>query len=132
MCAIQRVNGQDKRLKCLGMGYGSRCHAHLYECVVSRTAAGFFTLNSFLGVVYQKWSTSQITSSQLDRTVGCIGVNMGQHPCNSILQYEGVPDILYNKCMFWLCQKLKGYWDGIFNATSNITQVSILNKNINL
>jgi hypothetical protein len=47
MCAIQRVNGQDKRLQCLWTGYGSRCQAHQFECVKNWNAAGFFTLNSW-------------------------------------------------------------------------------------
>ena len=34
--------------------------------------------------VYQEWSTTQRTSSQLDRTVGSIRVNMGQHPCGTL------------------------------------------------
>jgi hypothetical protein len=33
--------------------------------------------------VCQKWSTTQRTSSQLDTTVGSIGVNMDQHPCGT-------------------------------------------------
>jgi hypothetical protein len=34
--------------------------------------------------VYQERSTTQNTSSQLDSTVGSIGVNMGQHPCGTL------------------------------------------------
>ena len=34
--------------------------------------------------VYQEWSTTQRTSSQLDTTVGSTGVNMGQHPCGML------------------------------------------------
>jgi hypothetical protein len=41
-CAIQRVNWQDKRFKCLWKGYGSRCQAHRFECVQNCNAAGFF------------------------------------------------------------------------------------------
>uniref|UniRef100_A0A4W5RCI8 Syntaxin-binding protein 5-like n=1 Tax=Hucho hucho TaxID=62062 RepID=A0A4W5RCI8_9TELE len=33
---------------------------------------------------YYKLSTTQRTSSQLDTTVGSIGVNMGQHPCGTL------------------------------------------------
>jgi hypothetical protein len=46
MCAIHRVNGHNKTLKCLWTGYGSRCKAHRF---VSRTAMllSFSTLNSF-------------------------------------------------------------------------------------
>ena len=74
MCAFHRVYGQDKILKCLLKGCGSRCQAHWF---VSRTAKllGFLTLNSFLCA--SEWSTTKRTSSQLDTTVGSVGVNMG-------------------------------------------------------
>ena len=64
MCAIQRVNGQDKILKCRGVVVGARCTG----LSLSRTAM-------LLG------STSQWTTSQFDTTVGSIGVNIGQDPC---------------------------------------------------
>jgi hypothetical protein len=54
---------------------------HWCEGVKNCNAAGLFTLNSFLCVQYQEWSTTQRTSSQLDTTVGSIGFNMVQHPC---------------------------------------------------
>ena len=41
MCAIQRVNGQDKIFKCLWTRYVSRCQAHRF---VSRTATLLFFL----------------------------------------------------------------------------------------
>ena len=79
VCAIQRVNGEDKRLKCLWNGYGSRCQAHRF---VSRTAPllGFslFTLNSFLCIKDgppPKWHQSNLTS---------IGVHMAQYPCGTL------------------------------------------------
>ena len=40
--------------------------------------------HSTVSCVYQQWSTTQRTSSQLDPTVGSIGVNMGQHPCGAL------------------------------------------------
>ena len=43
---------------------------------VSRTAA---LLGFSHSTVLREWSTTQKTSSQLDTTVGSIGVNMGQH-----------------------------------------------------
>ena len=43
MCAIERVNGQDKGFKCLCTGYGSRCHTHRFESVKNCNAAGVFT-----------------------------------------------------------------------------------------
>jgi hypothetical protein len=69
--------------------------------------------------VYEEWSTTQRTSSQLDKTVGSIGVNMGQHPCGTpstpcrghelrlfwgqkggATQYqEGVLNVFYTQCM---------------------------------
>ncbi|CDQ57070.1 unnamed protein product [Oncorhynchus mykiss] len=52
---------------------GKEIRLNLYDTAVSR--------------VYQEWSTTQRTSSQLDTTVRSIGVNMGQHPC--------VPNVLY-------------------------------------
>uniref|UniRef100_A0A8C8JM10 Peptidylglycine alpha-amidating monooxygenase n=1 Tax=Oncorhynchus tshawytscha TaxID=74940 RepID=A0A8C8JM10_ONCTS len=60
---------------------GSRCQAF-----VSRTAMllGFSRLPT-VSHVYQEWSTTQRTSSQLDTTVGSIGVDMGQHPCGTLL-----------------------------------------------
>ena len=81
MCAIQRLNGQDKRFKCLFTGYGSRCQAHRF---VSRTATLLGFSSSIVSHVYQEWSTTPRTSSQLDITVGSIGVNMGQHPCGML------------------------------------------------
>ena len=47
MCAIQKVNGRDKILRGLWMGYDSRCQAHRSECVKNCNAAVLFTLNSF-------------------------------------------------------------------------------------
>ena len=38
---------QNKRLKCLWIGYGSRCQVHRFECVKNCNTAGFFMLNSF-------------------------------------------------------------------------------------
>ena len=79
MCAIQRVNGQDK--KCLLTGYGSRCQAHRS---VSKTAMLLGFSHSTVSCVYQEWSSTQRTSSQLDTTMWSIGVNMGQHPCRML------------------------------------------------
>jgi hypothetical protein len=44
---------------------------------ITATLLGFSS--STVSCVYQEWSTTQRTSSQLDTTVGSIGVNMGQH-----------------------------------------------------
>ena len=50
---------------------------------VSRTVTLLGVSCSTVSCVYQEWSTTQTTSSQLDTTVVCIGVNMGQHPCGT-------------------------------------------------
>ena len=80
VCAIQRVNGKDKILKCLWTGYGSRCQVHRF---VSRTATLLGFSRSTVSCVYQEWTTTQWTSSQLDTTVWSIGVKMGHHPCGT-------------------------------------------------
>ena len=51
---------------------------------VSRTEILLFFLPSTVSLVYQEWSTTKRTSSQLDITVGSIGVNMGQHSCGML------------------------------------------------
>ena len=73
MCAIQKVNGQDKRLKCfwMVMVVGAR---RTGLCVKNCSAAGFFMLNSFLCV-----------SRMVHHPKGSIGVHMGQHPCGMLL-----------------------------------------------
>jgi hypothetical protein len=78
MCVIQRVNGQDKMLRCLWTGYGIRCQAHR---LVSRTVTLLGFSCSTVSCVFQEWSSTERPSSQLDTTEGSIGVNMGQHPC---------------------------------------------------
>jgi hypothetical protein len=51
---------------------------------VPRTATLMGFSSTTVSRVYQEWSTAQRTSSQLDTTVGIIGVNMGQHPCGML------------------------------------------------
>jgi hypothetical protein len=80
MCAIQRVNGQDKSAFERGMGVGARGTGFS----VSRTAPLLGFSRSTVSRVYEEWSTIQRTSSQLDTTVGSIGVNLGQHPCGML------------------------------------------------
>ena len=72
MCALQRVNGKDKRLKYLWTGYGSRYQSHWF---VSRTATLLGFSRSTVSPVNQEWSTTQRASSQLDTTVGSIKIN---------------------------------------------------------
>ena len=72
MCTNPRVNGQDKIFKGL-TGYGSRCLAHQF---VLRTATLLGFSCATVSRVYQEWPTTQRTSSELDTTVGSIGVNM--------------------------------------------------------
>jgi hypothetical protein len=81
MCVIHRVIGQDRGFKCLWMGYGSRCQAHRFG---SRTATLLGFSHSTVSCVYQEWSTTQRTSSQLDTTVWSIGVNIVQHLCGTL------------------------------------------------
>jgi hypothetical protein len=45
---------------------------------------------STVSFVYQEWSTAQKISSQLDTTVGTIGVNMGQYPLEMLSTPCGV------------------------------------------
>jgi hypothetical protein len=54
-------------------------------CIKNCNAAGVFTLNRFLCVSIMIHHPKDI--SQLDTTVGSIGVNMGQHPCGMFLIY---------------------------------------------
>ena len=54
-------------------------------CVKNCNAAGFFTLDSFPCVSRMVHHPNDILYSQLDATVGSIGVNMGQHPCGTLL-----------------------------------------------
>ena len=63
------------------VGDDSRCQMHLF---VSRTATLLGFSRSTVSCLYQEWSTTQRTSSQLDTTVGSIGVNMVQHPCGML------------------------------------------------
>ena len=77
VCAIQRVNQQDKIFKCLWTGYGSWGQEHQF---VSRTATLLGFSCSTVSHVYQKWSTTQRTSSQLDTTVESIGVKWASIP----------------------------------------------------
>ena len=53
MFAILRVNGKDKRFKCLWTGYCSRCQSHWF---VSRTATLLGFSRSTVSHVYQEWS----------------------------------------------------------------------------
>ena len=98
MSAIQRVNGQDKICNYLWTGYGRRWQVHRF---VSRTATLLGFSRSTVSCVYQEWSTSQRTSSQLDTTVGSIGVNMSQHPCwrKVLLMYGHSMYIMWNTCL---------------------------------
>ena len=80
VCTIQRVNEQEKNAFELGMEVGARCT----NLCVSRTAILLGFPRSTVFRVHQKWPTTQKTSSQLDITMGSIGVNMGQHPCGTL------------------------------------------------
>jgi hypothetical protein len=97
MSAIQSVN-RTNDLGAFEQGMVVGACRHVLS-VSNWNAAGFFKLNSF-PFLYQGWSTTQWTSSQLDTTVGCIGVNMGQHPCGTAF------DTLKSPCpdelrLFW-------------------------------
>ena len=125
MWAIQRVTGQDKRFKCLWTGYGSRFQAHRF---VSRTALLLGFSRSTVSHVYQEWSTTQRTSSQLDTTVGSIGVNMGQHPCGTLstpcrvhaqmnwgdLRARSVPNVRYTQCKVHEKRNWFNFWTQVF------------------
>jgi hypothetical protein len=43
-----------------------------------------WVFHATISCVNQEWFTIQMTSSELDTTVGSIGVNMGQHPCGML------------------------------------------------
>jgi hypothetical protein len=64
-----------------GMVVGARCTG--FSVSTTETPLGFS--RSTVSSVHQEWSITQKTSSQLDTTVGSIGVNMGQHPCGTLL-----------------------------------------------
>ena len=74
--------GQTKYLSAFEQGYGSRCQVHRF---VSRTATLLGFSHSTVSCVYQEWSATQRISSQLDTAVGSDRVNMGQHPCGTLL-----------------------------------------------
>ena len=84
MCAIQSVNRQTKYLNAFerGMEVGARHTGVCHELQHCYTAG--FNPRSTVSRVYQEWSSTQIISSQLDTTVGSIGVNMGQHPSGMV------------------------------------------------
>jgi hypothetical protein len=108
MCAIQRWLVKTKNVSAFeqGMVVGARHTATLLDFSCSTVY-----------LVYPEWSTTQRTSSQLDTTVGSIGVNMGQYPCGTVSTYcspspdelrlfwgqkKGVPNVLYTQCTFTL------------------------------
>jgi hypothetical protein len=66
----ERQWGRERQREAVGKGERERQWGRL----------GFSTVSC----VYQEWSTTQRTSSQLDTTVGSIGVNMGQHSCGTL------------------------------------------------
>jgi hypothetical protein len=74
MCAIQRVNVQDKIFTLSAFELGMVVGARRTGLSVSRTATMLCFSHSTVSRVFQEWSTSQCFT-----TVGSIGVNMGQH-----------------------------------------------------
>ena len=52
--------------------------------VVGARRTGVSFSRSTVSCVYQEWFTIQRRFSELDTTVGSIGVNMGQHPCGTL------------------------------------------------
>ena len=64
--------------------FRTKVHSSLGDrtAMLNCNAAGFLMLNRFR--VYQEWSTTQRTSSQLDTTVESIGVNMSQDLCGTL------------------------------------------------
>ena len=130
MCAIQRVNGQDKIFKCLWTGHGSKCQSHRF---VLRTAMLLGFSYSTVSRLYQGWSTIQRTSSQLDPTVGSVGVNMGQSSCGTLSTpsrvraptnwgQKGFPNVWYNQCLKFTQIEAGVSWlsDWIFLLTTTI------------
>ena len=79
-CAFVPFRGwMGKTLRALeqGMVVGAKSNG----LCVSRTATLLSFSSSTVSCVYQEWSTTQRTSSQL---MASIGVNMGQHPCEML------------------------------------------------
>ena len=67
--------------------------------------AHWFVSRLTVSRVYQEWSTTQRTPSQLDTTVGSIGVNMGQHPCGILFtphRVAFVPNVWVTQCIITL------------------------------
>ena len=60
----------------LWTGCGSSCQAHRFEYVDKHW---------WVSCVYPECSTTQRTSSQLDTTVGPMVINIGLHPCGTLL-----------------------------------------------
>jgi hypothetical protein len=80
MCSSQRMT-KDLSAFERGMVVGAR-HTSLS---VSRTATLLGFSHSTVSRVYQEWSTTQRTSSQLDTIMGSNGVNIAEHRCGTLL-----------------------------------------------
>ena len=78
MCAIQRVNGQDKILKCLfelGMVVGTGLCQELQRYWVLHTQQ--------FPVCIKNGPPAKGHPANLTQLFGSIGVNMDQHPCET-------------------------------------------------
>ena len=79
MCAIQMVNRQDESTFARGMVVGAK---YTSLSVKNCNTAGYVMLNSCPSVSRMVHHPKDIQPS--DKTVGRIGVNMGQHPCGTL------------------------------------------------
>ena len=105
VCVPFRVwEGKTKDLSAFERGMVVGAGTPVWVCQELQRCWVFLHTQDVSRMVYQEWSTTQMTSSQLDTTVGSIGVSMGQHVC-------GILSIPLSPCpgqfrLFWM-------WKGV-------------------
>ena len=119
LCAIQRVNGQDKRLKCLWTGYGSRYQAH-WLCQELQRCWGFHAQQFPVCIKDSpppNGHPANLTQlcEALESTWASIPVERFRHlvesiprPIEAVLrgkggatQYQGVPNVFITLSVWW-------------------------------